>query len=222
VADPWAQGPYANETYLRSLAKSAGDVDRQVGNALTEIGRQRQVAGAQTAKIPGATNVIFNDGLSGLAKAGQAFGVTAPSEAVARAFTRNRDSMGVMAGLYNKGFGERETRQKGGVKNVSQELINDLRMKGTEYVSKRQQEDRDRQHQERMAAQQRALQMEMMRRQEAMQRQAQAAAMAEAEKQRAIELWIARQDMPWPEDTSYDKAAVGRYLNRHAKNKGLL
>jgi Skp family chaperone for outer membrane proteins len=197
AADPWATGPYANDTYLRSLAASSSDTKRQVGNALNEIARQKVVNQGQAGKVADTTRGIYQGGANQSQSDADILGVR-QSGALQRGFASGQEAMGKIQGLWQQGFGERETRQRGAANNIGSELQRDLREKGFEYVSKRQQEDRQRAHEAQMAAQQRALQEEMMRRQAAMQAQAQSAAQRAAEEQWARELWIANSNLPWP------------------------
>lgn len=182
MADPWATGPYANETYLRSLAGSSADVQRQVANAYNEIQRQRVAYQAAAGQVAGAAGTAFNESQSRLGTSLASLGMGIQSQAVQNAYSGGRESYGKVAGLLQQGFGEQETRRRGQVTGIQNDLMADLRQKGHEYVSRRTQEDRERQHQEQMAAAQRALQIQLANQQIAAQRQIAAMQAAEADK----------------------------------------
>lgn len=189
--------PYANETYLRSLAASQGDVNRQVGNALQEVVRQRDIGLARSAQVPGAAARLYDDGrgtLQGdLASLNSAGGrPIGPLASVTGAFQDSKASYKQVGGLLGQGFRERSDRQTGEVKNLQQTLLAELRDKGNEYVSRREGEDRQMAFQAQQGAAARTLQEEMMRRQQAMQEAAAAEAVKEAQKQRDFEIYLAQ------------------------------
>lgn len=161
MSDVWDQGPYANETYLRSLATSSGDIKRQVGNTLQEIARQRAVAGQQTAQIPGAAGLEFDRSKDQLSGDMQTLGI-GPLASVMNAFSNGKASYGRASGLLDQGFGEQEVSRRGSANNIQQELLADLASKAGTYISGRELEDRDKnfraQEAERQAAVQRAMQ----------------------------------------------------------------
>lgn len=205
---------YDNETYLQSLNASKGDVDRQVQNALAEIARQRQVAGQQTAKIPGAANTAISTSRDTLNTQLSGLGVT-PLASLMQAFDSTGASYGRAAGLLNQGFGEQETRRRGSAVGLQQELLADIQAKANDYITRRQQEDRERAFQQQEAARQRALQEELAR-----QSQAQAAMSAAAQQQAE---WQALQEYLGLGQFAPVKAPFRPALNsRTAKNRGLL
>lgn len=209
---------YPNDTYLRSLEASSADVDRQVANALTEIGRQRQTAVAQTAQIPGATSNIFNEGSQRLSADTASLGVK-PLGSLMSAFENSKESYGRVRGLLDQGFGEQETRRRGSVQSVKQDLLAGIRERSADYTARREAEDRSRAFAAEQAAASRALQEEMMRRQEAIQTSALAAEQEEARKQRLWESLAALQEAGIGADYSWggyypalDPQARSRYF----------
>lgn len=139
----WDNAAYANDTYLASLRRSSQDVNRQVQNALQEIARQRQVASAQTTKIPGAANSAFGTAQGSMNAGLSELGVT-PLASVLRAFTEGKASFGRASGLLRQGFGEQETQRRGAAGGLRQQLLADLERQGAQYVSQREAEDRQR------------------------------------------------------------------------------
>lgn len=160
MSDVWDQGPYANETYLRSLATSSGDIKRQVGNTLQEIARQRAVAGQQTEQIPGAAGLEFDRSQNQLSGDMQTLGI-GPLASVMNAFSNGKASYGRASGLLNQGFGEQEVSRRGSANNIQQELLSDLASKANTYISGRQLEDRDKNFRTQEAERQAAVQRQM-------------------------------------------------------------
>lgn len=166
---------YSNDVYLRSLAASSGDVDRQVKNALTEVSRQRQVAGAQTSLIPGAVNPIVDGSRQRLSADIASLGTGIHDDgrrggalqvgAVNQAFDNTKASYGRISGLLNQGFAERQTRQEGGVRGIEQDLLAGLRERAAEYTAGREAEDRQTSFTAQQNAAARALQEEQFNRQ---------------------------------------------------------
>lgn len=189
MAEPW-QGAYANDTYLRSLAASTGDIDREVRNALTEIGRQRTTNQAAAGRVPGTVTGLMNDSQGRLA--GDLFSLGTPQmESVRGYFDSGRQTYRTIGDLMKLGFGERATRQAGQVKNLNSDLLYDLRNKGMEYASRRESEDRQMAFQSQQAAAQRSLQEELARQQIAAQEAIARMQAEEAQKLRDIEIWNA-------------------------------
>lgn len=154
---PWDSGAYANDTYLQSLKTSSADVTRQVQNTLAEIARQRQVAGTQTTKIPGAANTAFSGAEGTLASLLASIGQN-PLAAVTAAFSGGRAAYGRAAGLLDQGFGEQQVQRNAQTENIKQQLLADLIRQGNEYAAQRAAEDRDRAFQTEENARSRALQ----------------------------------------------------------------
>lgn len=174
---------YDNETYLRSLAKSRADADRALTNALTEINRQRRVGIEQAGKIPGATTNAFNTAQGTLNTDLASLGVD-PMQSVNQAFTLGKQGYSKASGHLQTGFTEQRTQRASAAKNIVAAVKSDITGKANEYISRRQQEDRERKAREQAAAQQRALQQELMNRQFALQQEMLAAQAAEAQRQR--------------------------------------
>lgn len=183
ATDPFSTR-YANETYLQSLAASKSDATRALQNALSEISRQRQVGQDAAGQIPGAANTAFNTSQQRLTGDIQSLGLGGPLSSALQAFNMGRTGYQNASGLLREGFQEQSVQRTGGAKNIVQQVIGDITGKGNEYVSRRDQEERERAYREAEAARQRALQEELANRQYAMQQQALAVQAAEADRQR--------------------------------------
>lgn len=183
ATDPFSTR-YANETYLQSLAASKSDATRALQNALSEISRQRQVGQDAAGQIPGAANTAFNTSQQRLTGDIQSLGLGGPLSSALQAFNMGRTGYQNASGLLSEGFNEQSVQRTGGAKNIVQQVIGDITGKGNEYVSRRDQEERERAYREAEAARQRALQEELANRQYAMQQQALAVQAAEADRQR--------------------------------------
>lgn len=147
---------YSNDTYLRSLDQSSADIRRQVENSIGEITKQREVAGQQTAQIPGAAASIFGAGsksvsddmasISRIDKHGNQANL--PLQSLMDAFSAGTASYGRATGLLNQGFDEQAQQRRSGVESILAQLLADTNAKRNTYVGGREAEDRDRAFQE--------------------------------------------------------------------------
>lgn len=174
---------YDNETYLQSLAKSRADADRALSNALTEINRQRSVGQQAANQIPGATKTSFNTAQDTLNMDLASLGV-GQMASVGQAFDLGRLGYRNASGYLREGFKEQGVQRSSAARNIVSGVKSDITGKAQEYISRRQQEERERRAREAEAARQRALQQELANRQYAMQQEMLAAQAAEAQRQR--------------------------------------
>lgn len=182
----YVSGPYANETYLRGLKSSAADIERQVRNTLTEISRQRQVGQEAAAKIAGAAASAYAPVQENLGADLSSLGVQ-PLTSLTEAFTDEAAAYKDVGTLMGKGFQEEEVARTGGVKNIRSELLSDLRAKAREYISRRQQEDRQRSFETEENRRARLLQRQMAEQQAALAREQLAMQARLAAEQRAFQ-----------------------------------
>lgn len=159
---------YDNETYLKSLAASSGDISRQVSNALTEIGTQKASAQEAAGRIAPTVGGILDESKGQLGGDLQSLGLQT-SPALQAFYTNGKQSAGLVGSLMQQGFGEQATRRQGSVQGLQGDLLSNIRMQAMEYRARREQEDR----------------------QLAFEREMQAAEFAEAERIRNQEIWDA-------------------------------
>lgn len=201
-------GAYDNESYLASLAAARGDVDRNVQNTLSEIGRQQGVASGQVAQINPAVSSIFGAGrttvqndtneLQGIANgASMGMGSAIPGldpTLTLNALSGQQAAYAATTPLLEQGFLEQANQRQGRVATIRSGLYADLDGKRNDYIARRDAEERQKAFEAQQAAQARAAQENMLRAQMAAAANAQSGMLAaqarEAELQRA---WEAQQ-----------------------------
>lgn len=195
---------YDNESYLNSLNASRGDVDRNVANTLTEIGRQQGVAQQQVGQLDQATSSIFGQGRANvqsdvaglqnvLGGASQGMGAQRqldPSLTL-NALSGQQAAYAAATPLLGQGFQEQAAQRSGKVQSIASSLMADIDGKRNEYISRREAEDRANAFESQESQQSRIAQENMLRYQMDVSQQAQNYALQsqarEAELQRRFE-----------------------------------
>lgn len=171
---------YSNDTYLRSLEESSADIRRQVTNSIEEINKQRQVAGQQTAQLPGVAANIYGGGsdrltsdLASISGVNRTTGAQRVNvlPAVQQAFADGTASYGRVAGLLNQGFDEQAAGRRATVESVLAQLLADNESKRATYAGGREAEDRDRNFAREEAERRAALERELQDRDAALARE---------------------------------------------------
>jgi len=166
--------PYDNESYMQSLLASEGDVKRQVDNAFGEIERRRNLAHTKLGEARTEQGRVFDytnqdfgssmgqmrgnlDRFGGLFRGLQAY----DTSGFDRALGTQRNAYGEAMGLMGQGFDEQATHRQGAATSIRDQLINDIARQRSEYVSRREGEDRAAEEQRKAAEAQRLHEIEL-------------------------------------------------------------
>ena len=156
MVDVWANAsPYDTESYLNSLRISRGDVDRQVGNALQEITRRQQLAQQRVGQARGESGRVFDaagqdySGSMGqmqdnLGQYGGLFGNLSAYDQSGfnNALGTMRGGFQEALGLMGQGFDEQAQQRTTAAQRIRESLFSDIDRQRTDYISRREAEDR--------------------------------------------------------------------------------
>ena len=197
---------YDNESYLASLGAARGDINRTIENTLAEINRQRDLAIGQTRQIGGAVKRVAQTGtrpanegikqagssLAGMGLADIGAGVLADTgQEIKGRFEGLEGAYSRASGLLGQGFGEQAVQRQGTANRIGKQLLTENDLKRTEYISRREGEDRERAFQREMQERNLQAQTSALAEQQRLQEAAIAAQEQQAAEQRA---WQERQN----------------------------